>query len=103
VHEAGSKVRLFKRGDRVVVGAITPDWGKAASQACHPSQSGKALCGWKLANVKDGVFAEYFHVNDAGANLAIIPEGVSDDAAICCANMMLTGFMGAKNANIPLD
>src|SRR5258706_15239102 len=60
VHEAGAEVKLFKRGDRVVVGAITPDWGELASQAGHPSQSGAALGGWKFANLKDGVFAEYF-------------------------------------------
>src|SRR5437660_6769848 len=26
VHEVGSNVKLFKPGDRVLVGAITPDW-----------------------------------------------------------------------------
>src|SRR6266852_6829366 len=64
VHEAGSAVNHFKPGDRVVVGAITPDWSDLASQAGHSSQSGGALVGWKCANSKDGVFAEYFHVND---------------------------------------
>ncbi len=34
------------------------------------------LGGWKFANIKDGVFAEYFHVNDAGANLAPIPKRI---------------------------
>src|SRR5712671_1293587 len=43
VHEVGSEVTLFKRGDRVVVGAITPDWGELASQAGHPSQSSAPL------------------------------------------------------------
>ena len=33
VHEVGSNVKLFKPGDRVVVGAITPDWGDPAAQA----------------------------------------------------------------------
>ena len=27
------------------------------------------LDGWKFANLKDGSFAEYFHVNNALANL----------------------------------
>jgi NADPH:quinone reductase-like Zn-dependent oxidoreductase len=40
VHEVGSNVKLFKPGDRVLVGAITPDWGDPASQAGHSSQSG---------------------------------------------------------------
>ncbi len=102
VHQIGSEVRRFKPGDRVVVGAITPDWGNPASQAGHPSQSGAALGGWKFANVKDGTFAELFHVNEADANMASIPESVSDDAAVYCADMLSTGFMAAENAEIPL-
>jgi len=102
VQEVGSEVRDFKPGDRVLVGAITPDWGDVASQAGHSSQSTQPLGGWKFANIKDGVFAEYFHVNEADANLAHIPENVSDDAAVYCADMMTTGFMAAENANIPM-
>jgi threonine dehydrogenase-like Zn-dependent dehydrogenase len=102
VHEVGSAVRDFQPGDRVVVGAITPDWGDVASQAGHPSQSSQPLGGWKFSNVKDGVFAEYFHVNDADANLAHIPGSVPDEAAVYCADMLSTGFMGAENADIPM-
>src|SRR2546423_3602947 len=102
VHEVGSDVRRFKPGDRVVVGAITPDWSEAASQAGHSSQSGQALGGWKSANIKDGTFAEYFHVNDADGNLAHIPDGVPDEAAVYCADMLSTGMMAAENADIPI-
>jgi isopropanol dehydrogenase (NADP+) len=102
VHEVGAEVNAFKRGDRVVVGAITPDWGDPASQGGHSSQSGQALGGWKFANIKDGVFAEYFHVNDADANLAIIPPDVPDEAAVYCADMLSTGLMAAENADIPI-
>jgi threonine dehydrogenase-like Zn-dependent dehydrogenase len=102
VHAVGSNVKLFKPGDRVVVGAITPDWGAPASQAGHSSQSGAPLGGWKFSNTKDGVFAEYFHVNEADANMAIIPQGVSDEAAAYCCDMLSTGFMGAENGNIPM-
>jgi len=102
VHAVGSEVKLFRPGDRVVVGAITPDWGDVASQAGHPSQSGQALGGWKFANIKDGVFAEYFHVNEADANMARIPADVPDEKAVYCADMLSTGFRGAENANIPI-
>jgi len=102
VDQVGAEVKRFKPGDRVVVGAITPNWGEAASQAGHPSQSGAALGGWKFANTKDGVFAEYFHVNDADANMAPIPAGVSDEAAVYCCDMITTGVMAAENANIPI-
>jgi isopropanol dehydrogenase (NADP+) len=102
VHQVGGQVRRFKPGDRVVVGAITPDWGDPASQGGHSSQSGAALGGWKFANIKDGVFAEYFHVNDADANLAAIPAEVSDEAAVYCCDMLSTGLMAAENADIPI-
>lgn len=102
VHAVGSNVQLFKPGDRVVVGAITPDWGDLASQAGHSSQSGAPLGGWKFSNTKDGVFAEYFHVNEADANMARIPDGVTDEAAVYCCDMLSTGLMGAENGNIPI-
>jgi threonine dehydrogenase-like Zn-dependent dehydrogenase len=102
VHEVGSEVRQFKPGDRVVVAAITPDWGDPASQAGHSSQSGQPLGGWKFSNTKDGVFAEYFHVNEADANLAHIPASVPDEAAVYCADMITTGLMGAENGDIPI-
>jgi threonine dehydrogenase-like Zn-dependent dehydrogenase len=102
VHAVGSEVRLFKPGDRVLVGAITPDWGALASQAGHSSQSGQALGGWKFANLKDGVFAEYFHVNEADANMVTIPDDVPDEKAVYCADMLSTGFASAENAAIPI-
>src|SRR5215469_12941076 len=102
VHDVGSAVRVFKPGDRVLVGAITPDWGHPASQDGYSSQSGAPLGGWKFSNTKDGVFAEYFHVNEADANMAKIPDSVSDDMAVYCADMLSTGFMGAEHGNIPI-
>ena len=102
VSAIGSNVKLFKPGDRVVVGAITPDWGDPASQAGHSSQSGAPLGGWKFSNTKDGVFAEYFHVNEADANMAKIPDIVPDEMAVYCCDMLSTGFMGAENGNIPI-
>ncbi|GCF10915.1 NAD(P)-dependent alcohol dehydrogenase [Dictyobacter arantiisoli] len=102
VHNVGSNITVFQPGDRVLVGAITPDWGDPASQAGHASQSGAPLGGWKFSNTKDGVFAEYFHVNEADANMAHIPDGVSDEMAVYCADMLSTGFAGAENGHIPI-
>ena len=102
VYKVGDKVRDFKIGDRILVGAITPDWGSIAAQMGHPSQSNGALGGWKYANTKDGSLAEYFHVNDADANMAKIPDGLKDEAAVYASDMMSTGFMAAENAKIPL-
>jgi threonine dehydrogenase-like Zn-dependent dehydrogenase len=102
VHDVGSEVKDFRQGDRVLVGAVTPDWGSLASQNGHPSQSNGPLGGFKFANTKDGVFAEYFRVNDADANLARIPDELSDESAVYCADMLSTGFMGAEKGDIPV-
>ncbi|MFC9911362.1 NAD(P)-dependent alcohol dehydrogenase [Streptomyces sp. NPDC127197] len=102
VHAVGGEVKDFRPGDRVLVGAITPDWGDLASQNGYPSQSGAPLGGFKFANSKDGVFADYFHVNEADANLAKIPDAISDEMAVYCADMLSTGFMGAEKGNIPI-
>jgi len=48
------------------------------------------------------VFAEYFHVNEADANMARIPASVPDEMAVYCADMLSTGFMGAENGHIPI-
>ncbi len=102
VNAVGSQVKRFKPGDRVVVGAITPDWGSEAAQNGYPSQSGGALSGWKFANVKDGVFAEYFHVNEADANMALIPQDIPSEQAVYCADMLSTGFVAAEHGEIPI-
>jgi len=102
VESVGEEVSVFESGDRVAVGAITPDWGSAAAQNGNPSQSGQALGGWKFANVKDGTFAEYVHVNEADANMAHIPESVSDEEAVYVTDMMSTGFMAAENGDVPI-
>jgi isopropanol dehydrogenase (NADP+) len=102
VDSVGGDVEDFRPGDRVVVGAITPNWGDVASQNGYPSQSGGPLGGFKFANSKDVVFAEYFHVNEADANMAKIPDSVPDEAAVHCADMLSTGFMGAEYGNVPI-
>ena len=100
VDEVGDEVKDFKPGDRVIVPAITPDWETEAAQRGFPSQTGGPLGGWKFSNTKDGVFAEYFHVNLADYNLAHLPEGMSLEAGVMLPDMLSTGFMGAENARI---
>ncbi len=102
IHELGSEVKGFKVGDRVVLNAITPCYQCHNCQRGFTSQCEQMCGGWKYANVKDGSFAEYFHVNDAKANLVKVPEGLSDEKALYTCDMIPTGFMGAENASIPL-
>lgn len=102
VAKLGSAVKGFREGDRVAVNAITPCFRCENCLRGFPSQCGGMLGGWKFANVKDGNLAEYFHVNDAEANLAPIPAGLTDEQACYCCDMLSTGFAAAENAAAPI-
>lgn len=98
--EVGSLVKDLKVGDRVIVPAITPDWGSLEAQAGYSMHSGGMLAGWKFSNFKDGVFAEYFHVNEADANLAILPDSLDPASAVMLSDMVPTGFHGVELADV---
>lgn len=98
--EVGEFVKDFKVGDKVIVPAITPDWGSLEAQRGFAMHSGGCLGGWKFSNTKDGVFAELFHVNDADANLALLPEGINPAEATMLCDMVPTGFHGAELAEV---
>ena len=100
--EAAAAAGLFKVGQRVAVNAITPCYACEDCQRGYPSQCGGALGGWKFANIKDGSFADYFHVNNAIANLAPIPDDLTDEQAAYCCDMLSTGFIAAEHGNIPI-
>lgn len=100
VVEVGSLVKDFKPGDRVLVPAITPDWSSAAAQAGWQQHSGGMLGGWKFSNYKDGVFADFFHVNDADGNLAHLPEGMDPVDACIMSDMVPTGFHAVEQADV---
>ena len=100
VEEVGELVRDFKPGDRVVVSAITPDWGSREAQQGFPMHSGGTLAGWKFSNHKDGVFAVKYHVNEADANLALLPPDIPPETAVMLCDMVTTGFHGAELAEI---
>lgn len=98
--KVGSLVKDLKVGDRVIVPAITPDWGSLEAQGGYSMHSGGMLAGWKFSNFKDGVFAEYFHVNEADANLALLPEGLDPAAAVMLSDMVPTGLHGVELADV---
>lgn len=100
VVEVGSLVKDFKPGDKVIVPAITPDWQAVESQSGYSMHSHGMLNGWKFSNVKDGVFAEYFHVNEADGNLAHLPKEISIENAVMLSDMVPTGFHGANLAEV---
>ena len=100
VVEVGALVKDFKPGDKVLIPAITPDWNSVEAQAGYSMHSGGMLAGWKFSNIKDGVFAEFFHVNDADGNMAHLPEGMDLAAACMLSDMVPTGFHGVELADV---
>jgi len=100
VVEVGPYVKDFKPGDRVLIPAITPDWNSVEAQDGFAQHSGGMLSGWKFSNIKDGVFGEFFHVNDADGNLALLPEGMDLATGCMLSDMIPTGMLAAEMADI---
>lgn len=91
---------LYHVGQRVIAGAITPCGQCFYCLNGTHSQCGGALGGWKFGNTINGAWAEYLLVPDAKANLAPIPEGLSDEAVLLCPDIFSTGLSGAESGNI---
>ena len=101
---------------RVIAGAICPNFNSYAAQDGAPSQDGsylipqglcgchgfKATAGWRFGNLIDGTQAEYVLVPDAQANLAPIPDGLTDEQVLMCPDIMSTGFSGAESGGIKI-
>jgi alcohol dehydrogenase len=108
IEEVGPGVTGYQKGDRVIVGAITPCGQCRACLSGTPSQCGhggdgyEALGGWRFGNTIDGCQAEYVLVPDAQANLAKIPDGLSDEDVLLCPDIMSTGFSAAEHGRVRL-
>lgn len=109
IERLGSSVSGFREGQRVIAGAITPSGLSNACQCGRASQDGagsrhgwKVMGGWKFGNTIDGCQAEFVLVPDAMANLAEVPEGLSDEQVLMCPDIMSTGFSGAEQGDIKI-
>ena len=98
--EVGSEVKDFKVGDRVLIPAITPNWSDVYSQAGYATDSDGMLGGWKFSNIKDGVFSNRIHVNDADGNLALLPKKIDPAESCMLSDMIPTGFHASKMAGV---
>jgi alcohol dehydrogenase len=99
----GPGVAGYRIGERVIAGAITPCGHCHSCLDDHRSQcGGKAMGGWKFGNTIDGAQAEYLIVPDAMANLAHIPDSLTDEQVLMCPDIMSTGFSGAESGHIQI-
>ena len=87
-------------GQRVIVGAITPCGQCFSCLGGAHSQCGGPLGGWRFGNTIDGAWAEYLRVPDARANLAAIPDGLSDEQVVLLPDIFSTGLSGAESGNV---
>lgn len=107
IEKLGAAVEGYREGQRVIAGAITPSGHSYASLDGLHAQCGagtphgiKPIGGWRFGNTIDGCQAEYVRVPDAMANLAPIPDELSDEQVLMCPDIMSTGFGGAESGNI---
>jgi len=107
IEELGPGVTGYKPGERVLVGAITPCGQCHACLSGHLSQCGhgagyEAIGGWRFGNTINGAQAEYLVVPAAQANLAGIPDDLTDEQVVLLADIASTGFSGAESGGVKL-
>ena len=107
IEELGPGVVGYEVGERVLVGAITP-CGQCRSclsgnlSQCGHGEGYEALGGWRFGNTINGAQAEYLLVPHAQANLAKIPDELTDEQVVLLADIASTGFSGAESGNIKI-
>src|SRR5512145_800903 len=107
IEELGEGVSGYNIGDRVLVGAITPCGQCRGCLSGHSAQCGhgegyEALGGWRFGNTINGAQAEYLKVPHAQANLAKIPDELTDEQVVLLADIASTGFSGAESAPVKI-
>ena len=107
IEELGDGVTGYEIGDRVLVGAITPCGQCRACLSGQLAQCGhghgyEAIGGWRFGNTINGAQAEYLLVPYAQANLAKIPDELTDEQVVLLADIASTGFSGAESGNVRL-
>src|SRR6202162_5810771 len=105
IEELGAGVISYAVGDRVLAGAIPPCGECRACLSGQLSQCGhgegyEAIGGGRFGNTINGAQAEYLRVPHAQANLAKIPDELSDEQVVLLADIASTGFSGAESGHI---
>lgn len=102
LERAGSAVRRFAPGDRVVVAFVI------ACGACWFCSVGQTALCEDFRNLGAGIFggglggaqAELVRVPAADVNLLAVPSGVADERALFAGDVLTTGFHAAARADI---
>lgn len=102
IHELGPGVTGYEKGDRVLVGAITPCGQCDACLSGDLSQCGGPIGGWKFGNTINGAQAEYLLVPNAIANLARVPDHLRDEDVVLLADIASTGFSASESAPVKI-
>jgi alcohol dehydrogenase len=102
IHDLGPGVTGYALGERVLVGAITPCGQCQFCLSGNWSQCGGPLGGWKMGNTLNGAQAEYLLVPYAQANLARIPDELTDEQVVLLADIASTGFSASESAHLRL-
>src|SRR6202140_2914127 len=107
IDELGPGVTGYEVGERVLVGAFTPCGQCRACLSGQLSQCGhggsyEALGGWRFGNPINGAQAEYLLVPHAQANLARIPDELTDEQVVLLADIASTGFAAAESADLQI-
>ena len=100
VEEAGSAVRNFKVGDRVLVSCISA-CGKC--RFCRESRFGQCLDGggWILGHNIDGTQAEKVRVPFLDTSAYPVPAGIADEEFLMLADILPTAYeVGVLNGGV---
>jgi alcohol dehydrogenase len=102
VVETGAAVSSLKRGDRVLVPAIT-SCGRCANckagMAAHCQGAGGI--GWIFGHLINGLQAQYARVPFAETSVHVVPDGVSDEQVLFLSDILPTGYeIGVQNGGV---
>jgi 2-desacetyl-2-hydroxyethyl bacteriochlorophyllide A dehydrogenase len=101
VEDAGTEIRRFKKGDRVIVPGVV------GCGDCDPCRRGYPVgCVafvhkvYGLSSELPGAQAELIAVPNADANLWASPSDLDDEQVLFLTDILPTGYYAAENANI---